>query len=105
MVKMTKLSKRQAELFERVCLKRYRVMHEGYMGSWRPNESILVYELDAGRTIAVHTDRSFRSSTYDALRDRGLVRAQRARVGGDNSSEVKPTSEGIELFKAMKGTA
>jgi len=92
-----RLSNRQQELLKRVCLKRYTVVFEGYMGSWRPSESVHVTERDVPLE-----DRTFRASTLHALADKGLVTIGRAPLGRDNSSEVKPTVAGLELYKATR---
>ena len=96
-----KLSDRQAALLTRICLKRYEVIHEGYMGSWRPNESVRVWDrIDRGAS-----DRSFRTSTLGALIDKGLVRRVPVELGRDNSAEVKPTKAGLELFERIRSGA
>lgn len=87
-----KLSARQMALLERVCLKRYIVIFGHYMGSMQPNESVRVEE--DGVRLADHT---FRPATVESLRSRGLVRLVRQ---GQGWSHVKPTSEGLESFRA-----
>jgi hypothetical protein len=103
---MKKLSDRQHQLLKRVCLKRYRVMHEGYLGSFRPNASVVIYDNNSGGfEIGSAIDGSFRPSTVNALRDRGLVRLTMAESGcNDNTTEVKPTAEGLRVYMELKGS-
>lgn len=88
------LSERQRELLERVCLKRYTVVFQHYMGSFRPNESV-----DVDEEGKLRTDRSFRPTTVEALRSRGLVRLVSQ---GQGWSHVKPTRAGLELFATLR---
>ena len=98
-----KLPKRQGELLERVCLKRYRVVFDHYMGSFRPNESVRVYDEhgDPG-VVGGSVDASFRPSTAEALRSKGLVRYTKTERYADHSI-LKPTSEGLDAFAASGG--
>lgn len=95
---MTALSKRQTELLERVCLKRYRVQFDHYMGSFRRSESVSVF--DTSGSYERPADYSFRPSTAEALRSKGLVRY--ASTGASGTSIVKPTREGLEHFSAHR---
>lgn len=90
----TRLSERQRELLERVCLKRYTVVFEHYMGSFRPNESVYVDANDNSRR-----DHSFRPATVEALRKRGLVHLVSK---GQGWSHVKPTAAGLDLYRETK---
>lgn len=91
----TRLSTRQAELLERVCLRRYTVHFAHYMGSFTPNESVRVEDSEGS------WDSSFRPSTADALRSRGLVRYQRQ---GHGFSILVPTTEGMRIYRAHRDT-
>lgn len=87
------MSKRQRELLERVCLKRYRVVFHHYMGSFHDSESVSV-ESDAAAA-----DNSFRASTVAALRDRELIIL---RKDGPGTSVVVPTRAGLDAFIAQR---
>jgi hypothetical protein len=95
---MAKLSARQEALLERVCLRRYEVQFDHYMGSFQPNESVTIYklDLDGKRIWNERADRSFRPATAEALRSRGLV--QFLRNSGPGFSIVVPTRAGLELY-------
>ena len=95
--RVVKLSDRQAELLERVCLKAYEVRFLHYMGTWRENESVQVYRRDEHGV-----DTSFRPTTAKALQDRGLVVFKRT---GHAESEIRPTREGLDLFIAQREAA
>lgn len=90
MTTATKLSNRQAELLERVCLRRYTVRFSHYMGSFQPNERVEIEE--DGRAA----DWSFRPQTVYALRERGLVVL---RNDGPGHSEVRPTTAGLDWMR------
>lgn len=92
----TKISKRQTELLQRICLKRYTVRLHHYMGWFNPNEYVTVEEerspTDEQRA---YTDRTFRPSTVEALRSKGLVRYVKSSQG---VSIILPTRAGLDLF-------
>jgi hypothetical protein len=97
-----KLPARQAELLERVCLKRYTVTFVHYMGSFQPNESVIVVDAQTPQgVVGAAIDRSFRPSTTEALRSKGLVRYSREGVG-PGTSILEPTRLGLETFKSSR---
>lgn len=91
-----RLSTRQMELLERVCLRRYTVHFNHYMGSFSPNESVRVADSEGS------WDDSFRPATVEALRQRGLVSFRRR---GPGFSIVIPTADGLELYRAHRDRA
>lgn len=96
-----RLSRRQSEMLERVCLRRYTVVFEHYMGSHRPNESVYVDEAVGGQE-ETQRDWSFRPTTVEALRQRKLVHLVSI---GQGHSHVKPTAAGLDAYRAARGTA
>jgi hypothetical protein len=100
--KTQKLTKRQTELLERVCLKRYRVTFLHYMGSFRPNEGVEVTDTTKTETTPWQegaVDYTFRPATAEALRSKGLVSYH---GDGRGFSTLKPTRAGLDLFNANR---
>ena|ERR687890_1779715 len=85
------LTDRQAALLERVCLRRYTVIFAHYMGNHQPNESVRVDDQQGG------CDHTFRPTTAESLRARGLVRYAHR---GHGFSHVKPTQAGLDHYRA-----
>lgn len=89
------LSKRQAELLERVCLKRYTVAFTHYMGNHQPNESVRIDDA-TGDTFS---DFTFRPTTVYALHSKGLVQFKRQAHG---FSHILPTRAGLDYYQRSK---
>lgn len=101
------LPKRQRELLERVCLKRYRVLFSHYLGTFNPNERVTVYDYGRGRRPETaeyeSADQSFRPSTAEALRKRGLIHySKKDQVAGH--SLLQPTRAGLDHYLASRET-
>jgi hypothetical protein len=89
---MQRLSPTQEELLVAVCLKRYAVTYEGYMGSFRPYATVNVEDV-----LAKGPPMRYRATTVEALRNRGFVTI-RTGFARDNSGPVRPTANGIAYY-------
>src|SRR4051812_13079533 len=102
--KPIRLSDREKDLLARICLKRFEVRHLGYMGSYRPNESVTVSEIDPATCMwvrePVYERMRFRPATYESLRAKGLVRKVDKQT--DASGEIKPTRAGMDVFQEQR---
>ncbi len=96
------LSKRQGELLEKVCLKKWEVQADDYMGWFQPHQSVRVIN----RMPQCQQDRvedvSFRISTVSKLVSLGLAIHTR-KDGARTYTVIKPTKAGLEAFNEMKG--